>query len=1005
MFIREKIKITLLAISTLFLLTENLLCVTFSKEIIPFKGTRYSLIKFENFDSKSETIIGIGFYFDDKGEKIEGSSFLGLFQLNESLEYENIWEWYIPKDYIGDFTDFCRFDIDDDGIKEIIITAKMSDPNNTISPLFIFRMEKDHLVHISPFDESKMILLSHLKMISPSKKDLILLHEDERTEVLQLTINSDQIQLDTLWIQQHPEKYFHSKLITFNNEKMLVRVNHDILFITKIYSSENKKNEEIFFEPNGNVWDIENLVVGDFNGDKKEELIIGLYNGGINMISGFDGPVTEIFSPSLQFDRIFSADIDNDGKDNLLVSDENGELIKHFFYDNMDDTFWNSGIVTETELQGIKILDFSQIKNSTYNFSYLYPEFAHHGILRITSNMNKKPIEQQAITIEYSNYEHNFDEIDNLLETLSNIDGKSENLITPKINEPIIRNLGVNPHQQSDYIIVPGELFQQKVDLYSVSSEDLNYAINAPEGFRFNLVNRQFEWIPETTQLGFHTINAKFYWADVEITKAFSIYVNDKITILNKLPDRNIIQAGETFQYQIHFQDHNIEGFKQITMLKYPQGASIDQKGIITWRSYESQKDWNDFEINVSDGYSNDNLIFSIFVNHPLTILECSEQTASLGEQFNCKIRIMDRNKGFFLNQYKKPPIIEDWKKTGIYETLILTNETKTDLPMIVEELTNNKMIIKSEEFQITEINYENNKLVMVYTYENGIPPGFSEVLSSLFNFINYEIPNHTSFTSPQFFKYNLRLGPENLFITKNGIIKWNPTESVLGKNLVSFTASDGYYSDEYTMKIFVNDVPKITSKPVKYVNLGETFSYQMETEDKNQEDRIQYYIVKSPNGATITNGGILKWDVSETSSKDEYHFEIGVSDSRDTTFQKFILQINQSPIVKSKNKITTQINKTLSQNIGAIDPEGNELFYNLVESPEGVKLQDGTLIWRPDNNNIGKNNIKIEVVDSEGNSSIANMEIIVVKNKFDLKTLGLIVGSAIVTSLIFILV
>ena len=322
-----------------------------------------------------------------------------------------------------------------------------------------------------------------------------------------------------------------------------------------------------------------------------------------------------------------------------------------------------------------------------------------------------------------------------------------------------------------------------------------------------------------------------------------------------------------------------------------------------------------------------------------------------------------------------------------------------------IENLMKNKIVISSDNFQIDEILFENSKLVLVFTYESDILPDFSEVLSVFFKFINYDIPNHTSFTSPQYYKYNLRQGPENLFITKNGIIKWKPKDSNLGYNEVSFTANDGYYSDECTMKIFVNDTPKIISNPPEYVNINDNFTYPVVVQDKNKSDQHNYFLMESPKNAIISKEGILNWPVNENNSMTENVFIIGVTDSRDTTFQKFSLLINQKPEIKLPAQITSRVNKMINYKIHANDPEGKSLNYKIIESPERLQIIDGIITWKPQSKDIGKNSIKIEVQDEDGNYIISNFDIVIVKNKFDLKTVGLVLGSAILTSLIFILV
>lgn len=986
---------------------NNLFGLNFSKKIFPFQELNFSLIKLAELNPEDQKIVGLGYLFNEQGEILKGTSFIALLQINLSDEYEIIEKHPFPKNILGNFTDFILTELDDDNHPELIVSGAITDPANSISPLFIFNIEDDEFIPCSGFDQSDLLSLSKVTMLLQDDHGFFLLHEDQKTSVCHVSPKGTRLEMETLWTQQEPERYFQSKLVSLERQgtqTLLVRTNHDLLFLLKMGPANHQNHENIFFEPNGNIWDIENLVTGDFNGDHMDEIVIGLNNGGLNMISEIKDSiiVTELFNSTLKFDKLFSFDIDHDSKDNIILAEKKGYNIIHYYYDKNDDSFWDSGLITETGLLDTQFLFAEKSRQQDLLISYLYPELSHHGILKIFLEKPELPVFSTEIKNDQTE-PYTFKTIDSLISIFSKMDGQSDKIQPSSGHEPIVRIMGTFSPAPEAIMIEPGELYTQKVDLFSVTTGDLNFTINAPAGFRFNLVERTFEWIPGNNQLGYHHIHAKFYWKDVEIKKELTIYVNDPVRIINKLPLRSIIQAGETFQYHLVLQDRNIEDYRQIKLVKYPSGANIDKHGMITWRSYESQKDWNDFEIQVTDQFSTDSMEFSIFVNHPVYILGCEKQSVVLDEQYNCPVKIKDKNTGFFLNQYQVPPKVENWQNTGIYETMILSNQAKNDIPGMISAIQEKNISVKGDSFIIQEAMFENNKLVIVFTYNQQMPE-FSQIIYTFFNFFDYDIPNHTSFSSPGYYTYTLRQGPENLFITKNGMIKWKPDITNLGKNRVSFTVSDGYYSDEHTLNLFVNDRPKILSQPPKFANLNDTFYYPIDVLDRNPEDKIVFELVKGPKAAKISETGLLSWFFDEKNPEREIEFAVTVSDSRDTTRHNFSVTMNQQPVINVPKHITTKINKTLNYKIDAFDPEGTELTFNLIHAPKGLTLQKDMIFWKPGGQDSGNHQINLEASDADSNKTEAELTINVLQSKYDLRTLGLIATGAAITTLFFLI-
>ena len=998
MFVNERIHIKLKSLLFFVIISCILYSQNYQKEILPLKQNKIGVVKFSFELFEKDTLFGIFHEFNARGEKIPGTSFLALSCENADLEYEILWRYDLPQKEAGDFTDFTFANIDSDQNKEIIITSSSKSP--LLQPILFFELKGNQLHQeniILPPNLSEMGTLSFIQKSYDNQNAFYLLSDNFENDVFLLHFIKDKIDLQKIWHYNSDQIYFESLLLSNKSNNFLIRANSDKLQLLRLNSDSTKIRFQEISELNGNIWDIQNIDWADFNGDGEFELVIGRMNGGINLISALDdsSTTTEIFSSAFQYDRFFIFDIDRDKKEDLLIVDSDGRGVKSYSYGPQYETFWSSQLLINTDMTGIKFLNKS-IKSDQIYFSYLFPEFMHHGIIKIFSDFQTITDIHPADEEENAHYDNIFSELDSTIATFSNIHGKPIKIQTPQRHEIIEIKSNRKLPPKADFILEPGQKFVQKVNLYSVSSENLNYTINAPEGMRFNLVDHSFIWQPSLSHLGLHKIDAVFFWDDVEVKKEFTIYINDPIEIINKLPSRNIIQAGEIFQYQLDIKDRNSENIVNYKMTEYPDGATINSEGLILWKPETHQKDWYDFKLTVSDGFSDDHLNFSIFVNHPLKIWDTKPINLTLGKNLNYKIKFDDNNAGYFLNQYNMPPKVENWEKSGVYETVILTNETKQKLPQIIKELNSDNTIIKGENFEIKEVFFEQNKLIMLFTFNGSDAPKFAEIFAKLFDYINIPIPNHTSYIATQFYKYTLKNSPEGTYITNDGIIKWKPELINLGKNEISFTVSDDYYSDEGKLEIFVNDLPKVVSTPTKYANINEEYTYQIQVEDRNKSEDFHFKLLESPENSTLSQTGKLQWLVDEDDEIDNY-FKILVSDGRDTITHGFNVQINQKPSISSPQKVIAKTGRLFEYQVKATDPEEGNLYYRPVEIPNSANFDSnkGLLFWKPGQNMVGNYNIVVEVKDEEGNVAYDKFLLQVQQSKINFKTFSILTVSA----------
>lgn len=178
------------------------------------------------------------------------------------------------------------------------------------------------------------------------------------------------------------------------------------------------------------------------------------------------------------------------------------------------------------------------------------------------------------------------------------------------------------------------------------------------------------------------------------------------------------------------------------------------------------------------------------------------------------------------------------------------------------------------------------------------------------------------------------------------------------------------------------NTSPIINSSPVKSVLIGEHYLYQVEAID-NDGDSLSYSFAVSPSGMTIgKDSGLILWQPTEEQSG-IHNVVLVVSDEKGaTTDQVFEIDVtirNQIPEIYSSPKTTATEGQTYSYQVLASDNDGDQLNYQLVQSPKMMTIDTfGLVEWAPGFTDSGSYAVSIEVSDSHGASATQEFLLVV---------------------------
>jgi hypothetical protein len=195
-----------------------------------------------------------------------------------------------------------------------------------------------------------------------------------------------------------------------------------------------------------------------------------------------------------------------------------------------------------------------------------------------------------------------------------------------------------------------------------------------------------------------------------------------------------------------------------------------------------------------------------------------------------------------------------------------------------------------------------------------------------------------------------------------------------------------GRDSQSFTLAVFDNENPAITSQPITSARLNTTYSYQVMATD-SIDDLLSYELTDAPFGMTISvSSGLITWDVNESAYERE-PVTISVFDGRGgMASQQFIIAVtggqsqafNIHPVFVSKPPSGASVGTKLTYHVQARDPDGDTLTYDLPLGPNGMRIDSrtGQLGWLPTADQSGEQQVVIRARDGQGGTWLQSFQI-----------------------------
>ena len=225
---------------------------------------------------------------------------------------------------------------------------------------------------------------------------------------------------------------------------------------------------------------------------------------------------------------------------------------------------------------------------------------------------------------------------------------------------------------------------------------------------------------------------------------------------------------------------------------------------------------------------------------------------------------------------------------------------------------------------------------------------------------------------------FSLVSGPTGAVIDSRGLITWTPTTEQLGAKTLRVRVSDGYGgTDERDYVVQVgstvpNHAPVISSEGAVFAVSGKDYRYDVRASDPDH-DVVAFELLAGPAGLSLDPvHGTIRW----IPAADQFGPSTVTVHATDVyggfAEQSYIISVRSvggPPAITSVPPTHAAIGIAYLYSIRANDAEGDPLTFSLLEKPTGMSINSttGEIVWTPSAEQLGQNQVVIQVSDGIG--------------------------------------
>ena len=157
-----------------------------------------------------------------------------------------------------------------------------------------------------------------------------------------------------------------------------------------------------------------------------------------------------------------------------------------------------------------------------------------------------------------------------------------------------------------------------------------------------------------------------------------------------------------------------------------------------------------------------------------------------------------------------------------------------------------------------------------------------------------------------------------------------------------------------------VLSVPKTLS-----VTGGKRIEFALQSEDA-EGDSVRYYCKELPRGAVLSDAGEFEWQV-DYNQTGEHKIKFYADDGKSASVSETTIKVQAPELTMDFQKIGTvraDAGKRFNRILRAKSSSGKRVRFSLEKSPDGMRLEQGRLVWVPETNTSGTFEAVVKATD-----------------------------------------
>ena len=709
------------------------------------------------------------------------------------------------------------------------------------------------------------------------------------------------------------------------------------------------------------------IALGDFNGDGGEDIF--LLNNGLNpkgyfiFSDGLEEDLNLASYPRLKFLHKKGVDLNFDGSDDLVMVNRNGELMSDIWgvetIQLSDKKIQNilinpdNGFVYLTSIsQSGKIGNFSidPLTRTILSSDFELPEFAETDY----KNVYSLAASQEILLIH-----------DGVNPELWSIPLATE-LITDTPPPILIQRIY---YREPNYVINLGEDFSHLIEWESTASFRNFTEEYIPSGMEFNLDSLKLDWTPKPEQLGYHelsyklelrekgsreldTDNGKIFVSQKEplSEKPFSylMYVNDPISLRPETDSITIVN-GELFEWIIPIDDKNADARLSVEKISGSKNAefSLLQPEIILVPI--------DTVIIPIDLVIVDSVVVDTAAVEPEVVVD----TLAIEPEEPAYVDTVQTEFEKFAEEKleaEKDPFKKKKQESSVEEFKTKEEEYREKLKTHKKILRDGKNIwVPKDSLAVPGDStiIEEPEIVVADSLESS-PPDFLQISEEIADTIAVsETIEDTRIISEEVEEalvdtHYLEISYAEL-INHQAQFSWEP-QAEPGDYDFALTATDGFTVDTTTFTLTVHPEIDLSMNQTRFTaTVDKIFITDISLQQSPLSEQIEYHLIHAPENMRIDTIGAVSW-IPLPTQVDDYNFEIEVTDGIASTLLQYSIYVNAPPVISSRPPeiFILPEGEKLDFSLESFDLNSNtELNWKLLSGPMGMTLnQQGSLNW-----------------------------------------------------------